>query len=976
MAAVESAAAAAAPPTATTATADTAYNNTLTSTSTSTHNTMPSSSRRGSINLFTRLKKQQHHSAQEGSDDSNLTSNSYSLSHDNGKAGLQYHHRGSTDNNPPLPKKKSRRTIWSRRSEPPPPVPELPPSLNIRLPFEPSSSTITTSASLSSTTDTKSDYVIVPTPGRNARSATLDSLPSQQVSPSPAAAMVHQYAAKEQRLQDSGVNRAQALADARLNVKQVTQIIQLAGSEIKQRGLANVGILRPFRVGTETRTVDRLAELYLLTIDPEKYANVLSIHPPDDPLAVGTSDIAIATFGKPSPRKELTKQLAYANVHSVADLLKWAVRRLKVTPANDFNATAESPLSWYDSFLQAEKSSGYDPKAFSTILLPSLPPATRTLLTELFDLLTTISAHYIANAMPASRATKSFGYWLFGRIGTDKPAQQDLDTFLQEWKRTSAIMEHLLLAYLRDQSTKLHHMPTRLNELIREYPFIPTGSPCPAIPTNNSTSATSTNNSGWALRVQLRGDNIITSPNRPRGPHDILSSALDARLLDSESSAEADDWTCLVTLAKAAVKRVHLANESGREEEEEKEISLDEGAVTSAKHSALLKEEDVRLFEILTQEFNARKKLLGVRDAEHNVTDTDAWKKAWNGSSASLARQSSIYKDFMARPAGAATSTTTDVPLRSRKRLSTLAEDASPSMGTPKVTSALDMNGGLGSLDTKDLDLSLDVLDIPSYRKTTPRASLDTRDSTAGTGQANGVSSSSAAAPTPSMASKIRRQSSLGALRHRVRGSKRWDNDTSVPPLPSVPAVTGPSFSVTKVTNLSPFEENVISLWQDSILDSQASMNLPRMVIVELNSASSSQLMSSSTGRTWLVIEESLHSPKPATQSSSEGVTRLKGSSGTRSSDDDFSLKSKRSLFSPSLRSFGASIKKRASLRRMSSFTTINRKKKDSSQDEQIGAVNGRASNATATAIAGEGAQPRMSSAASSRYADAEAGDE
>lgn len=971
-----------------------------------------------------------------------------------------------------------------------PPVPDLPPSLNVTLPFEPSTSTIATHSSLSS--DGKGEFVVVP---RNAsvKTPTTTTTPSKSSAspmptPTPAAAVVHQYAAKEQKLKDSGVIRAQTLADARLTVTQVTEVIQLAGSEIKQRGLANVGILRPFRVGTTLATVQRLAELYLLTADPEKYGNTLSISG-QEPAA--TSDIAIATFGKPSARKELNKQLAYANVHSVGDLLRWALRRLKVSPATDFNSTAENPLAWYDAFRDAEQRAGYDKKAFSNLLLPSLPATTGTLLTELLELLTTVSAHYVANAMPASRAAKSFGYWLVGRIGVDRPAQ-NLDAFLKEWHRSSSVMEHLLLAYLRDQSTRLHYMPTRLAELIEGYPHIPIDSEfqSPGI-RSASTLTHSISTNATALRVSLRGDNIDLATSKTRGPHDILASALEAHLPDAESSTEADDWMSLATLAKAAVKQLQVA---AGDADDSGEGKPQPGASEhhAAKQASLLRDEDLRLLSIFASEFDAHKKLLGVKDAEsakmHDVQSSpSASASRLPLLSPAAASSSSIYKEFMSRSAGIG-GTSTTMPPRS-KRLSTLAEDAASSSGagagasgraSPRLSvnssgkptssnGAHPASNGLGSLSSLAFDTGRGDIDL------TLGSAIPTSETAAKPANTRNSTESEAAKadpPSTSLASKIRRQSSLGALRQRVRSSKRWDEsgargDAAASAEPSTIPMR-PTFAVTKVTSLPTFDDSVVSLWQDAVLDFSGSIALPAVVFLQLNKEASAKLMSSAggahggseeatavtaaagtlngssrsgmgrfatkapgaagSGGAWLIIEEELRMADTSSKAGGGGAsgrgasgttTRLRGSSHDAfdgSGGDATSMEGKRSLFSPSLRSLGASIRRRASLKRMASFGGGLRKRADSQATASPKGVGKSAGDGDATTprvratdlpsapaaagvrippkspsrppfkalvaeeanreAGGDDAPPRMSSAASSRYADAEAGED
>lgn len=226
----------------------------------------------------------------------------------------------------PMSKSKSRKSIWSRKvsrsarekerdlvltqhtplcqqHREAPPVPDLPHSLELDLlPFE-------REPASTSATPAPDDSVA---PQRESGAATEAAGIAQQVT--------QQYAEKERKLKDSGITRAQVLSEARLTPSQVAEVVKLAGAEIKQRGLANVGIFRPFRVGASPEAVDRMAELYLLGVDAERYEGTLSV------VDAKGSDLAVATFGKPSATRELAKQLAYAKVCDVADFLKWVSR--------------------------------------------------------------------------------------------------------------------------------------------------------------------------------------------------------------------------------------------------------------------------------------------------------------------------------------------------------------------------------------------------------------------------------------------------------------------------------------------------------------------------------------------------------------------------------------------------------------------------------------------------------------------------
>lgn len=192
-----------------------------------------------------------------------------------------------------------------------PPVPDLPHSLGVDLlPFE-RDATATPSATTAINDNGSSASVHKSGSGATPSTTTTTTTPAPTEAAGIAQQVTQQYAERDRKLKDSGIARAQVLSEARLTPSQVADVVKLAGAEIKQRGLANVGIFRPFRVGASPEVVDRMAELYLLSVDAERYEGALSVVAP---AAAGTSsgggsDLAVATFGKPSASKELAKQL-------------------------------------------------------------------------------------------------------------------------------------------------------------------------------------------------------------------------------------------------------------------------------------------------------------------------------------------------------------------------------------------------------------------------------------------------------------------------------------------------------------------------------------------------------------------------------------------------------------------------------------------------------------------------------------------
>lgn len=844
-------------------------------------------------------------------------------------------------------------------------MPDLPPFLNVALPFESSVVEECARATEPPNALDRQTHVKKSSPGRQRASSISQMKPNSSVTV--AQKVTQQYAAKQQQLKDSGLYRARALAAARLTPPQVVEIVKLTGAEIKQRGIAHVGILRPFRVGAHPANVDRLAELYLLSSDPDRYDGVFSVVPaPGQQSSQADAksmagEIALATLGRPSASKEIVRQLAFANIHDVSDFLKWSVRRLKLDRGS---FGSETETSWYTDFVKAEKDGGYQLTSYSDNLLPRLPAPTRDLLTSIFDLLTTICAHFVANAMPASRVCKTWGFWLFGRIDQDKP-YSNLQTFLDDWKRSTSIMEHLMMAFIRDQSVKSHTLPTRLTELIKSYPCsLNETSGSPGLP-NGINNAADEAGKSKALSLHLESKRLLQSLLRYRGPAEILHCALNAHLSDCVSSAEADDWSSLLILAHTAARQTEMpqseeaATTVGSQGETTQDVPFLESppaANKALKVAALLTEEQVRVLTIYTEEFANRRKLMGFDEQdEDELEDGSDSREHEDVTSGSLgAPLSSAASTYSIGSTGMTSSQSFPVAsFAPRKaRLSILAESISSGNSTgakPKPASSIELaghrrqpstsvsspppvseEGGLvdwtafrqeGFASETPADLSLG--DAEMHRTLT---TSDTHTAASGSG------SPPASHQVSSPMSRLRRHTSLSNIRRRAQKLDSADHPMTV----DASTKPKPSYSILSASSVE-LDEGLVSLWQDAVLDPVASASLPSLVFVALNSRAASSLMSPAgqgahaRGSAWLLIEETVKPYRPQTPkraTSGARSARFRSASSGYQDDDTASLDGKRSIFAPSMRSIGASIlKKRPSLKKISSFATLRRRR-------------------------------------------------
>ncbi|KAF9648113.1 hypothetical protein BDM02DRAFT_3072759, partial [Thelephora ganbajun] len=122
------------------------------------------------------------------------------------------------------------------------------------------------------------------------------------------------------------------------------------------------------------------------------------------------------------------------------------------------------------------RKSNYDPRTFTTKLVPEISSTHTTLLIPILDIISSLAAHAEANGYSGSKLTKYFGFWLLtARRGA---GTEDWKSFYMRWEVSGRMLEHLFLSWLRDENTK-RPLPRRLQELVAQYPY--TTSPDPTV---------------------------------------------------------------------------------------------------------------------------------------------------------------------------------------------------------------------------------------------------------------------------------------------------------------------------------------------------------------------------------------------------------------------------------------------------------------------------------------------------------------
>lgn len=676
------------------------------------------------------------------------------------------------------------------------------------------------------------------------------------VQPSPAAAIA--LAAASKPFYASPEAQVKYHQFVRLNVNQANELLQLCSQEIKMRGLATMGIFRPFRAAESVQQQEQLIELFLLYIDPKQFDGVFPIS------QISNSTLMIDTLGKLDAGGELKKKLSYANIYDIVAVFKWTLRRIKLT-------TDDLDSSWYETFAKEERLADYPIKAYTEIFKPSLSEDTRAFFDVILDLMSTVSAHHVANAMSASKLCKILGFWVIGRLGVDHPPH-DLQGVIQSWEESAKIMEHLLLVYIRDQSSKNHLMPSRLMEIVKDYPYFGTS-------TEEKTPCLKPGLASMpikALVVEIRSDNVVVSSKRPRGPRETLRAALKAQGAEADWSEALDDWSAILGVACLAAPTASVRDSFPKKEQQHAGIKVvsaepkvEEEEIDARKESALFSEEHARIFSLVSAELE-RRKIKSESKMTNTLPDSTSQSTFLSDMSAIETdgeyRMSTYGSDFWNRDSAR------------QKRSSTRPSNDQKVDWNTFTSDGFDL--------TNDQDQMLNFKLNDAY-KPSPAIEDDRK-------------------------SQIKRQSSLANIRRKRHFSSL--NGSNVNEVPAMPVLNlqSPTSALQKATSMN-LDECFVHFWQDQLLDDCVAARLPYLVFAQLNQVTASRLVDGgSFGARWLLVTESVIPPRPLLpqSSSSRGgngrtLSILRRRNFSTASDltvgDD--AKSERRSLAPSLRS-------------------------------------------------------------------------
>ncbi|KAF7421224.1 hypothetical protein PC9H_011745 [Pleurotus ostreatus] len=310
------------------------------------------------------------------------------------------------------------------------------------------------------------------------------------------------------------------IGERRLTPQESITLVRASSQAITARGLETLGIMHPHWYSASPDVQRRLISLFIHSLSPNASKNTL----------LSTSS---------SPQSAFESEIQFTrSPHDVAAVLRWGLRHLKL----EGQAFGKNE-AWYKDFLQAERASKYPPGAFSDQLVPLLPKAHLDALKSTLEIMTSLAAHTEANSTSGSKLSKLFGLWLVSIPRVE--ATDDWASFYARWERSGRILEHLFLAYIRDENRSLR-MPTRLTELVERYPFSKTPADGDLLPRPRF-STRSFNSLFVRIETQTPTPDIARSSFHP------LVLLVEAFKADADADAPGEQQSLWEILKKAAM---------------------------------------------------------------------------------------------------------------------------------------------------------------------------------------------------------------------------------------------------------------------------------------------------------------------------------------------------------------------------------------------------------------------------------------
>ncbi|TFK66863.1 hypothetical protein BDN72DRAFT_899486 [Pluteus cervinus] len=293
-----------------------------------------------------------------------------------------------------------------------------------------------------------------------------------------------------------------AIGGRRLKPLETLLLVQACSQAITARGLETLGVMHPHWYSASEEVQRRLINLFIRSLAS------------NGPTTLSQPSSSTAEFE--------AEVVSTRSPHDVAAVLRWGIRHLQLE-----NNRFGKEERWYKTFFDAEAAAQYPNHAFSEQLAPLLPNSHLQLLQQILEILSSLAAHAEANSTSGSKLSKLFGLWLLDSHRVDE--KDDWTTFYDRWERSGRMLEHLFLSRIRDDAQR---MPTRLLELVKQYPYGKLTSPEPDLIPRPRFSTRRYD--ALLVRVQTELPSDVSKP--PHKPLHLIFEALKANHALSEDA--------------------------------------------------------------------------------------------------------------------------------------------------------------------------------------------------------------------------------------------------------------------------------------------------------------------------------------------------------------------------------------------------------------------------------------------------------
>ncbi|CED84377.1 Domain of unknown function DUF1708 [Phaffia rhodozyma] len=228
--------------------------------------------------------------------------------------------------------------------------------------------------------------------------------------------------------------------------EEVREFFDIVGKAMKGKGIATPGLFLPHRPSQSPSIQHALLIYFAQTHRPSLFS-------------LRSSSLSLS---QPSPQYLFLTELKYAlNVHDLASVIRFSLRHLD-------SSKGMSRRALYDTFAVSEREAGFPSQSWSTFVPEG---EDKELIRSVLEVLMSAASVVDTSGVSIGKLSMIIGFWVFRSRGwaVGEREARGVEELFKEWEIWGRRLEHLLLAYIRDQASRMQ-IQTRLLPLIQSYP--------------------------------------------------------------------------------------------------------------------------------------------------------------------------------------------------------------------------------------------------------------------------------------------------------------------------------------------------------------------------------------------------------------------------------------------------------------------------------------------------------------------------